>query len=317
MIITRFNVACMNSSPRAALALAAASVLLVAGCSTDAEPAGNPTSLTVSASFYPLQFVAEAVGGDHATVTSLTAPGIEPHDLELSPAAVRELSGSDVVLYISQFQPAVDEAIDTTGAHAFDAASVVTLHAAEEHDHEEEGAEEEHDHGSADPHFWLEPALLADYALAIGAEFAELDPENASAYTANAEDLAGKLRTLNDDFSTGLASCKRSEIIVTHEAFGYLADAYGLHQEGLAGLEPDAEPSPARLLEIKALIEETGATTVFTEALVSPKVAEALANDAGVATEVLDPIESVSDGDDYIVVMTRNLENLRAALDCA
>ena len=313
MIITWLNVRTMTFPVRALIAVTVASVVALSGCQADDSPSSG-ASITVSASFYPLQYVAEAVAGDRGDVTTLTAPGVEPHDLELSPAAVRDLAKADVVLAIAGFQPAIDEAIDSTGVHAVDAGTVVPFEAAERHS--EEG-DDDHEHADYDPHFWLDPALLADFAVAVGAEFATLDPDNAATYTTNADQLAAALRELDQQFVDGLASCERTDIIVTHEAFGYLAHAYGLHQEGLAGLDPDAEPSPARLLEIKDVIESSGATTVFTEALVSPKVAEALAADAGVVTMVLDPVESVAEGDDYIGAMTRNLENLRGALNCA
>lgn len=305
----------MISRTSKGLAVIAASSVLLAACSSSKSDSSD-ASLDVSAAFYPLAYVAQAVGGDHVKVTSLAGPGVEPHDLELSPAAVRDLGNSDVVLFIGEFQAAVDDAISTTGAHSFDAASVVTLHEAhEEEGHEEEG-HDEHDHGSNDPHFWLEPALLATYAEAVGEEFASLDEANADDYRANAKELASSLHALDQDFADGLATCERRDIVTSHEAFGYLAEAFDLTQVGLAGLDPEAEPSPARLREVKDLIAETGATTVFTEALVSPKVAEALAADAGVQTAVLDPIESVADGDDYIKVMNRNLEALRTALAC-
>lgn len=299
-------------------AMSALGALALTACSTsdpsaDSAPGDAAPSLTVAAAFYPLHYVAEAVGGDHVSVTSLTPAGVEPHDIELSPSTVRELSNTDVVLYIDQFQPAVEDAISSTGVTAFDAAAAITLDPAEEHA-EEDG--EEHDHGSSDPHFWLDPALLADYAIAVGDNFASLDPDNADDYTANASALASELHDLDDQFTTGLATCERTDIITAHEAFGYLAHAYGLEQVGIAGLEPESEPSPARMREIHDIIEATGSTTVFTEELVSPKVAEAIAQDADVVTAVLDPIESVGSGDDYRSVMLRNLDALRTALAC-
>lgn len=316
MILTSLMVRIMIKRAHIGLSAVAASSLLLAACSSSKSDSSD-ASLDISAAFYPLAYVAQSVGGDHVNVTSLAGPGVEPHDLELSPAAVRDLGKSDVVVFIGEFQAAVDDAISTTGAHSFDAASVVSLHEAhEEEGHDEEGEEEDHDHGSKDPHFWLEPALLASYAEAVGEEFASLDAENADDYRANAKELAASLNALDGDFATGLATCERRDIVTAHEAFGYLAEAFDLTQVGLAGLDPEAEPSPARLREVKDLIAQTGATTVFTEALVSPKVAEALASDAGVQTAVLDPIESVADGDDYIKVMNRNLEALRTALAC-
>lgn len=291
------------------LAASAALTLVAAGCSSShtsssAASAGSG-GLTIDAAFYPLQFVAEHVAGEYGTVTTLTAPGIEPHDLELSPATVRSMGNADVVLYVGGLQPAVEDAIKATGTPSFDAADAIPLVARQTGDL------------SFDPHFWLDPALVADYALAVGDEFAHLDPAHADAYMNNAATLSEQLDALDGDFKTGLATCKRHDIITTHEAFGYLADAYGLHQDGLAGIDPEAEPSPARLREIKDIIAKTGATTIFTETLVSSRVAKSLATDAGVATEVLDPIESVADGTDYLSVMNRNLTALRSALDCS
>ncbi|WP_291380031.1 metal ABC transporter substrate-binding protein [Demequina sp.] len=297
----------LTVSAVSALALAACST---SGTSTDSPAGGDAPTLTVATAFYPLQFVAEAVGGDHVAATSLTPPGVEPHGVELSPATVRELSNTDLVLFIDEFQPAVEDAIEATGVTALDAAEVIALDSAEEH------ADEEDDHGSTDPHFWLDPALLADYAIAVGDRFASLDPTNAADYAANASALADELRDLDEQFTAGLATCEHRVIITAHEAFGYLAHAYDLEQVGIAGVEPDTEPSPARLREIHGIIAETGATTVFTEELVSPKVAEALAQDSGVVTAVLDPIASVGDGDDYRGVMLRNLDALRTALAC-
>ena len=291
------------------LAASAALTLVAAGCSSShtSSPAASAGSggLTIDAAFYPLQFVAERVAGEYGTVTTLTAPGIEPHDLELSPATVRSMGNADVVLYVGGLQPAVEDAIKATGTPSFDAADAIPLVARQTGDL------------SFDPHFWLDPALVADYALAVGDEFAHLDPAHADAYMNNAATLSEQLDALDGDFKTGLATCKRHDIITTHEAFGYLADAYGLHQDGLAGIDPEAEPSPARLREIKDIIAKTGATTIFTETLVSSRVAKSLATDAGVATEVLDPIESVADGTDYLSVMNRNLTALRSALDCS
>jgi zinc transport system substrate-binding protein len=299
----------MNKNATRLLAISAALTLLATGCSAPnaSSPAASAGTggLTIDAAFYPLQFVAERVAGNYGTVTTLTAPGIEPHDLELSPATVRSMQNADVVLYVGGLQPAVEDAIKATRVPAFNAADAVPLVARQTGDL------------TFDPHFWLDPALVATYAEAVGVKFAQLDPAHADAYKGNAASLATQLTALDGTFKTGLATCKRHDIITTHEAFGYLADAYGLHQESLAGIDPEAEPSPARLREIKDIITKTGATTIFTETLVSSRVAQALATDAGVTTAVLNPIESVASGADYLSVMDQNLTALRTALDCS
>lgn len=314
MIITCFYGRGMKIST---LVCGAAGLLLVAGCAADPSP--QSANVTITASFYPLQYVAQQVAGDNATVETLAQPGVEPHDLELSPSSVRGLGDADLVLYLSGFQPAVDDAIATTDAHSLDAASVVALHSAEHHheDEDEHADEDDHDHGASDPHFWLDPTLLATYAIAVGDELAALDPANADTYTANAAALSDILSVMDEDFSTGLAQCERDIIVVSHEAFGYLAERYGLEQVGIAGIDPESEPSPARILEIRDVVESTGVTTIFTESLINPAVAESIAQDTGATTAVLDPVETVVDDDDYATVMARNLENLRVALDCA
>ncbi|WP_228373667.1 metal ABC transporter substrate-binding protein [Demequina soli] len=301
------------------VAVAAVSTLALAGCSADPIVGGASSTdpnaaLTVATAFYPLEYVAQQVGGDLVSIVSMTPAGIEPHDVELSPATVRKLGTADLALYLSDFQPAVDDAVSTTGVQALDAASVVTLHAPDEHTDDE--AQTGHDHGTLDPHFWLDPELLAKYGDAVGEAFAKADPAHAETYTANAQALHASLDALNEDYTTGLASCQRDTFVTSHEAFGYLADAYNLTQVPIAGLDPESEPSPARILEIKKVIEDTGATTVFTESAVSATVAQSLADDLGVTTEVLSPVETVANGDDYIGVMTRNLTTLEGALGC-
>ncbi|WP_084126849.1 metal ABC transporter substrate-binding protein [Demequina sp. NBRC 110054] len=316
----------MKIRSSAALAAAASSVLLLSACSTSTDDSASASSDSdlplIAASFYPLQFVAEQVGGDLIDVLPLAQPGVEPHDLELSPATVRSLSKADLVLYLTDFQAAVDDAIESTGVTGLDVTDYVTLmdgddedeHEDEEHEDEEE---EEHDHGDVDPHFWLDPTLLAEYADAVADAFGEIDPDNADTYTANAEALNTELEQIDADYTEGLASCERTTIVTSHSAFGYLAAAYGLTQESIAGIDPDTEPSPARLRELRTIVEETGTTTVFTEDAVSANVAKSLAEDAGVETTVLSPIETVADGEDYIEVMNTNLETLRSALGCS
>lgn len=309
MIISMTSVVVMTTTALRVLAAIALATTATTACSTDsgADSGAVPPGVSVAAAFYPLAFVAERIVGDVGTVTTVTAPGVEPHDVELSPMTVREMQSTDVVLYVSGFQPAVDDAIESTGSFGLDASAVVNLHA----------ADETAVHGDADPHFWLDPALLATYALAVGDSLAQLDPAHGDTYVTNAADLADELTALADSYATGLSQCARRDIVVSHEAFGYLAGAFDLNQVAIAGVDPQNEPSPAKIREIRDLITSTGSTTVFTESLVNPAVAESLAADAGVVTAVLDPVETVVDSDDYLGVMHRNLDALRKALDCA
>lgn len=303
--------------------LSALSLTACASGSGEASPAGTPGAgaapLKVMASFYPLQYVVEQVGGDKVEVESLTPPGTEPHDLELSPAAVASLENAAAVVYLAGFQPAVDEAIEQASpARALDVSEEATLPAGHSEEAEAGHSEEGNSEEGQDLHFWLDPERLAHTAHAVADELADADPANAATYEANAEALSGKLAALDEDFSQGLATCKTRTIVVSHEAYGYLAAKYNLVQAGISGLAPETEPSPARLAEIGQVVKDQGVGTIFTETLVNPKVAETLAADLNVNTAVLDPLEGLADNSsDYEKVMRSNLEALRTALDCA
>jgi zinc transport system substrate-binding protein len=339
----------MTLSRALAVPLSLTAALALSSCAAgsgdpSAADEGSGGTLSVQASFYPLQYVTERVGGDLVQVESLTPAGAEPHDLELSPAAVDGLRTADAVVYLSGFQPAVDDAVaQAAPEHALDAVHAGVegeeAHSAEEHgaaeeshtdeahgdeapagEQETEGAagDDGHGHDGEDPHFWLDPDRLAAVATEVAHELAEVDPDNAATYASNAEELATELAALDEEFTEGLATCERDTIVVSHDAYGYLADKYGLEQVGIAGLDPDTEPSPARLAEIGEVVEAEGVTTVFSESLVNPKVAETLAAEHGIETAVLDPVENQSDESaDYQQVMRNNLQALRTALDCA
>ena len=331
-----------------AAACAAATALALSACSSTASSGDSSSkdgSLTVMASFYPLQYLAEKIGGEHVSVTSLTPEGAEPHDLELSPKMVDSLSSADAVVYLAGFQSAVDEAIEQQAPKTvIDVSSAADLieagtdanHPSEDeeeatdeaqsgeteaHDHDHEGhdhADHDHHHDmSADPHFWLDPVRMAKAATLVGDKLAEADSAHADTYKANAKALAEELTTLGDTLVAKTSTCKVNTFVTAHTAFGYLADRTGLTQVGISGLDPDSSPSPARLAEIAQIAKDQGVTTIFTEALIDPKVAQTLADDLGITTAVLDPIESQTDASkDYAATMNSNIDALTKALDC-
>lgn len=276
-------------------------------CSSDSKADGT---VDVVAAFYPLQFVAERVGGDAVKVTNLAKPGVEPHDLELEPRQLAGIADADLALYLKGFQPAVDEAIEAEAKESsFDVASVQPLNEAPEG--EEEGK---------DPHVWLDPTRLATIAGKVADRLAAVDKDHADAYRDRATKLTADLTALDGEFRTGLQNCARTDIVTSHAAFGYLAKRYNLTQVPISGLSPEAEPSPQRVAEVAALAKEKGVTTIFFETLVSPKVAQTLATEVGARAEVLDPIEGLradaAPGEDYLSVMRQNLTKLREALGC-
>jgi zinc transport system substrate-binding protein len=333
MILILLRIVLMSSfaTRSRVLPLVAASALLLAGCGSSDGASDVGSDRQAVAAFFPLAWVTERVAGDDWEVTNLTQPGSEPHDLELGISQTTDLDEAEVVVFEHEFQPAVDEAIDNVSdAVVVDAAEAVALrtfeeqHADDEHADEEHASEEDHsegdghDHGDVDPHFWQDPLLMADLADAVADGLAEVDAEGAATYRSNAADLRADLEALDAEFTEGLASCERDTVVVSHEAFGYL-ERYGMHFEGIAGLSPDAEPTPAVLAELEDLIADEGITTVFSERLASPAMAESLASDTGVETAVLDPIEGPGEGDDasdYVALMQENLAALQRANGC-
>ena len=297
------------------LPLVAASLLL-AGCG--ASSGSSSSDKQAVAGFFPLAWVTEQVAGDDWEVTNLTQPGGEPHDLGLSIAATADLDDADVVVFEHEFQPEIDDAVENVSdAEVVDAAEVVELRPLEEAPDEDE-AEEGDDHSGTDPHFWQDPLLMADLGDAVADALAVVDTDGAAAYRENAKDLRTELEQLDTEFTQGLTDCERDTVVVSHEAFGYL-ERYGLRFESIAGLSPDAEPTPAVLGELEDLIAAEGITTVFSERLASPAMAESLASDTGVETAVLDPIEGPGEGDDagdYVALMQQNLAALQRANGC-
>ena len=322
------------------IAVVAGLSLAACSSSTDASTSGHTASssatssgdqLSVEASFYPLKYLTQHVGGDKVIVDSLTPDGAEPHDLELSPQKVAELGKADVAVYLAGFQGAVDDAIATNPPKTvIDVAPVVHLMPAtgedeDDHDAAESGSDhsgseadsEEHDHGMWDPHFWLDPARMKAAALTIADKLAQASPDNAEYFKANAASLGQELDALSTQLVDGTKTCTHRTFVTAHAAFGYLASVAGLQQMGISGLDPDSAPSPARLQEISQVVKGQGLSTIFTEALIDPKVADTLANDLGVTTEVLDPIESQTDpSKDYQAVIRDNITKLQKALEC-
>ncbi|MEU4422798.1 metal ABC transporter substrate-binding protein [Actinoplanes sp. NPDC024001] len=304
--------------------LVPALLLLVAlsGCGGTSSDDGK---LDVVSAFYPLQFISERVGGDVVSVSNLTKPGAEPHDVELTARQVGEITDAGLVVYLSGFQPAVDEAVKQNGGdRGFDAATAVELLTAEEADaHAHEGeAEGEEAHAEestgTDPHVWLDPTRLATIADKLAERLGQADPDHAADFTARAAALRTELTALDGEYTAGLKTCERRELVTSHTAFHYLADRYDLSQIGITGIDPQAEPSPQRVAAVAAEAKEHGATTIFFETLVSPKVAETIASEVGAQTAVLDPIEGLTDQNaDYFSVMRANLAALTKALGCA
>lgn len=285
----------MRLSIPAGLLLTAVGLAACGSTDTAAGPAAEPT---IVAAFAPLAYAAQQVAGDAVRVVDLTPPGVEPHDLELTASQVAEIADASLVVSVPGFQPAVDDAVAQQAAdRSIDATDGVALL-------------------GNDPHVWLDPASMATLGQAIAERLAADDPAQADDYRSRANDLAVRMQSLSAEFREGLAQCTSRTMVVSHEAFGYLAAANGMTQVGISGLSPEAEPSPARMAEVADVVREHGISTIYYETLVDPKVAQTIADETGATTAVLDPIEGLAEGTTYEEVMRANLATLRAGQQC-
>jgi len=274
--------------------------------------------LTVVTSFYPLEAIARAVGDRTVEVTDLTPPGVEPHDLELSSDQLDAILDADVVLYLGGgFQPAVEDAVEQRdpGQVTVDVLAALGSAVRAPGPGVAEGQE------TSDPHVWLDPRLMDRVVDVVAQALTRGDHVDRAAFRAAAVRAHTKVRRLAEDYRTGLANCRSNVIVTTHAAFGYLAKDYGLRQEPLTGLSPEGEPDPAHLAAIEDIIRRDHVTTVFTEPLVPPAVADTIARETHTRVDVLDPLESLTptgraSGEDYFSIMRKNLDALREALGC-
>ncbi len=274
------------------------------------------------------------IAGDDAEVSVIIPAGVAAHGWEPGPKDMVALSGADVLISIGA---GMDTWSDTLAATCdedlirLELARLVTLLPGdEEHDHDGHGhgeadGHDEHDHdehaghshGAFDPHIWLDPQRGIELARGIADLLGHVDPARRDGYEGRAAELIERLEELDARYHRALAPHAGRVILLSHAAFGYLCDAYGLRQIALEGVFSESEPSPARMAELVRLAAEESITSVYVEPLASPRSAEALATEIGGRTLVLDPYEGVTTeqeakGEDYFTVMERNLEALLA-----
>ena len=316
----------MNINRLSALVCACTlSLSLLTGCGTQpADTAAGDGRLRVLTSFYPMYDFACKIGGDCIDVTNMVPSGTEPHDWEPSTNDLKNLEKADVFIYNgADMEPWADDLLVSRSdtLRVVEASENVELRTTDgEHEHAHEHEDADHHHGDFDPHVWLDPENAKIEMEAIRDALCAADPENSTVFQSNYEKYAVELDALDAEFREKLAPLPNRTIVVAHEAFGYLCDAYGLTQVGIEGLSPDSEPDPGRMAEVIDFVREHSISTIFFEELVSPKVAEAIASETGAQAKMLSPLEGLSDeqaaaGADYFSVMHDNLAALMEALN--
>lgn len=307
----------------AGLAIAAGVLILAVSAFFTEKPVENER-LKAAASFYPLAHFAKKAGGPDVDVFMITPPGVESHDFEPTPRDLKRISNSDVFIYngagMDPWAERIAPSLKGSGVATVGMAPHFKLLSAPKgHEHEEEG--HGHEERAHDPHIWLDPVLAAQQVDIIGDAFVAADPANTASYNSRADQYAGALMALDEEFSKGLAQCETRDIIVAHDAFAYLAKRYGINIIPVTGVFAGEEPSPKRIAEITRIARDRSIKYIFFEPLSSPKIARIIANETGAEVLELNPLEGLTNeqeaaGEDYISVMRENLVNLRKALGC-
>ncbi len=304
--------------------------------------------VNVITTFYPVYAFTAAIGGEDANVINLLPTGVEPHEwtpksqdiVNTSKAQLFLYNGAGLEGWVPNFLKSLNSDTQVKSVAVSEGVTLLTAdgddghgHGAEhdeehadehadehtdEHSDKETATEEVADH-HVDPHTWVSPKSAMIMAENIKNSLVEADPAHQAAYEERYEELHAKLVTLDQHFTEELSKVPNKEIVVSHQAFGYLARDYGLTQHAIMGLSPDAEPTGQDIVNLAKLVKDEGIKYIFFEELVSDKLAKTLASEAGVETMVLNPVEGltkeqVDNGDDYFTLMEKNLQNLLIAL---
>lgn len=307
------------------MSIALLAVVLLAGCGGNkgktTEQTGTP-KIKVVATVYPVYEFIKQVGGDKVDVVMLIPPGAEPHDWEPTAKDITRIKDAKIFAYHgSGFEP-VEKLLtkDVLGSTLPVQVSKEVPKLAVSHEAEEKTGHKEDKHAhEGDSHMWLDPIAAQQEVNAILAALVAVDEPNAAYYKENAAKFNKQLTELDQDYKKTLSNLPSKDIITSHEAFGYLAARYGLHQVGIMGLSPDAEPTPDKMAEITKFCREHKVKYIFFETLASPKLAQTIAKETGAELLVLNPVENLTEeemkqGKNYLIIMRENLANLEKAL---
>lgn len=290
---------------------------VLSGCTAKTSVDKNPTEdkkISVYTSFYVMYDLAKKIGGDKINLTNLVPAGTEPHDWEPTPTDVANIEKSNVLIYngagMESWMDKILETINNDKLIAVETSKDLKLL---DNVHEDEDLK-------YDPHVWLNPMLAKKQMESIKNALVEADPANKDYYETNYNNNAKKFDDLDKEFKDTIDKFQKKDIVVAHQAFGYLCDAYGLKQVAIEGLNAESEPTPAKMAEVTKFAKENNVKYIFFEELISPKVSETIAKEIGAKTEVLNPLEGLEEedikaGKEYFSVMRENLEALKKALE--
>ncbi|OPY70610.1 MAG: High-affinity zinc uptake system binding-protein ZnuA precursor [Syntrophorhabdaceae bacterium PtaU1.Bin034] len=308
-------------------------LLVLAGgflsCQRTPEPS-QKKRLQVVTTLFPLYDFARNVGGDKAEVGLLLPPGVEPHSFEPKPRDIVRVNQADIFVFTGNFMEpwaaALLKGADRQKLVVVDSSRGIALRPeAETEEPDSHAGKNHHKHvhsDAIDPHIWLDFGNAQKMVDNILEGFITKDPQNRAFYEKNAAAYKARLRDLDDHFKEGLQNCEtRLFVHGGHYAFNYLAQRYNLSYVSVYGFSPNAEPSPAHLVDIVQKIRRYRIKYVFYEELLQPRVADTIARETGAGLLPLNgghnvTKEELERGVTFISLMEQDLKNLRTGLQC-
>jgi zinc transport system substrate-binding protein len=279
-------------------------------------------ALDIYTTVYPLQYFTEAIGGEYVNVETVYPPGTDEHSFEPSQKDIVKMAESDLFFYIGYnlegFVTKAEPILSKEGVSTIAVGETVHL---DEEEHEDEHANEEdgHDHGGVNPHLWLDPVYSIDMAKTIKDELTKKMPEQEEYFNSHFNELSEKLEALDEKFATTIESGRTNKIIVSHSAYGYWEERYGLEQIGVTGLTSSNEPSQKELGKIVTMAEKEDLNYVIFEQNISSKLTEIIQKEMGAKSLELHNLSVLTEkdieaGEDYFSLMEKNVKTLQTAL---
>lgn len=304
-------------------------LIIVSGCTSSSQhQAVSQTDgkLKIAATFFPLYDITKDIAGNKADIYSIIPDGVEPHDFEPTIDAIKKLNSADAFVTIGiEFQQTEQKLIDAVNPNiklisSSKGLELINLKSETGSVPELSISESGKDLGTEtgkDTHIWLSPRNMEFMAKNIAEGLKSINSANADYYDANLNITLSKLIQLDTEYKDGLSNCSKDTILVSHNAFAYLAKDYGFNFISISGISPELEPSPQQIKQLVDIANKKNLKYIFYESLVDPRVSQTVAKEIGAQTLELDPIEGSNDPNaDYFSIMRKNLENLKIALEC-
>lgn len=289
-------------------------IVLVAvfmGCTPPGQSEIKSDKINIVTTFYPLAYLSEQIGGERVHVINLIGTGVEPHDWTPKASDLRVSEQAQLFLYNGLgFEGWVEDFLEGLSSDR----TVLPVAISEQH------VQVLEQHGVVDPHSWVSPKSLLKMAQAVYEAIVRVDAAHQAAYKGNYESLLATIEAMDVTYTSKLNEVSNKNLVVSHDAFSYLARDYGLVIKPIMGLSPDAEPKAQDLAEVAAFVRDEAVRTIYFEELVSDELAQTIASETGAQTKVLNPLEGLTHaqataGDDLMTILERNLTNLVEGLE--